>query len=295
MFNTRLLRDDVALHAFRTMASLVRRLGQPDVWDIEPYRPRRFQDYRRGRYSGHNQSSASSHLTGFEALRPRPRHDKNVSGWAQDSFAQIIAAVRPPALNWRLIPEAEQAQSPATDRALGDVFYGPQHCQSAGLFLTHVLLAIGRHIAFDPTLPELSHLGEDDEAEIVSALAGCAYLGQAMPLLKHAAELDRVTHDAAGAKDRRTKVSVETHLIFMSALVLSIHNQPPQKIIITLGHYINRARAEKVYRACRQIESYSAELKLIRFMNARTGSEARGPMRTASEPHFFQPQRISWI
>ena len=256
MFQTRLVREDDALLCFETLAFLTRRYGPPS-------RPPVPSPLHKSR--------------GIETLVHDAGDQRQVFDWAQDSYATLMDAMELDASEFRLVASVEGVV-PTT----GLLTFDPRRCDERGHFAANLIFDACEHKldGFDP--------GFEPSAfqQAVIQLTAAAYFRQGIALT---AMIEAATDALSGYGVPQR--FVENTLVFASCLVLSVCRQSPEQIVATYGPILSKTVRKKIRPACRQIEGYAPELKLIQVMGRNQATPPRGIVR----PQLgLQPQRISW-
>lgn len=262
MFQQRLIRDDDALIMFEALAFLIRQSGLPD----RPQVP-----------------SPLHKSQGLDSIVYDERDTRSVGDWAQDSFAAIVDDMAIDPSDLRLI---------ASTRSLSDdrrtLTFDPNRAQEPGVFVARLVLQLIelRMARFNPGVP----LTAIQRALI--RLSGCAYYRQGFAMSQC---LPALTEELSAWKVPQRLV--ENALMFSSCLTLTLRRQTPEQIVATYGSIVSKSARRKIRPACRQIDNFKPEVKLLQVIaeenRARTQSDD-STMPVFTETLGDQPQRISW-
>lgn len=262
MFQQRLIRDDDALIMFEALAFLIRQSGLP----ARPQVP-----------------SPLHKSQGLDSIVYDERDKRSVQDWAQDSFATILDGMAIDPTDLRLI---------ASTRPLSDdrstLTFDPDRAQEPGQFISRLALQLieQRMVRFNPGVP----LTAIQRALI--RLTGCAYYRQGFALTQC---LPALTEELSAWKVPQRLV--ENALVFSSCLTLIVRRQTPEQIVATYGSIMSKSVRRKIRPACRQIDNFKPEVKLLQVIaeekRAHTQSD-ESTMPIFTETLGDQPQRISW-
>lgn len=262
MFQQRLIRDDDALIMFEALAFLIRQSGLP----ARPQVP-----------------SPLHKSQGLDSIVYDERDTRSVQDWAQDSFAAILDGMAIDPTDLRLI---------ASSRPLSDdrstLTFDPDRAQEPGQFISRLALQLieQRMVRFNPGVP----LTAIQRALI--RLTGCAYYRQGFALTQC---LPALTEELSAWKVPQRLV--ENALVFSSCLTLIVRRQTPEQIVATYGSIMSKSVRRKIRPACRQIDNFKPEVKLLQVIaeekRAHTQSD-ESTMPIFTENLGDQPQRISW-
>lgn len=262
MFQQRLIRDDDALIMFEALAFLIRQSGLP----ARPQVP-----------------SPLHKSQGLDSIAYDERDTRSVQDWAQDSFATILDGMAIDPTDLRLI---------ASTRPLSDdrstLTFNPDRAQEPGQFISRLALQLieQRMVRFNPGVP----LTAIQRALI--RLTGCAYYRQGFALTQC---LPALTEELSAWKVPQRLV--ENALVFSSCLTLIVRRQTPEQIVATYGSIMSKSVRRKIRPACRQIDNFKPEVKLLQVIaeekRAHTQSD-ESTMPIFTETLGDQPQRISW-
>lgn len=262
MFQQRLIRDDDALIMFEALAYLIRQSGLP----ARPQVP-----------------SPLHKSQGLDSIVYDERDTRSVQDWAQDSFATILDGMAIDPTDLRLI---------ASTRPLSDdrstLTFDPDRAQEPGQFISRLALQLieQRMVRFNPGVP----LTAIQRALI--RLTGCAYYRQGFALTQC---LPALTEELSAWKVPPRLV--ENALVFSSCLTLIVRRQTPEQIVATYGSIMSKSVRRKIRPACRQIDNFKPEVKLLQVIaeekRAHTQSD-ESTMPIFTETLGDQPQRISW-
>ncbi len=262
MFQQRLIRDDDALIMFEALAFLIRQSGLP----ARPQVP-----------------SPLHKSQGLDSIVYDERDTRSVQDWAQDSFAAILDGMAIDPTDLRLI---------ASTRPLSDdrstLTFDPDRAQEPGQFISRLVLQLieQRMVRFNPGVP----LTAIQRALI--RLTGCAYYRQGFALTQC---LPALTEELSAWKVPQRLV--ENALVFSSCLTLIVRRQTPEQIVATYGSIMSKSVRRKIRPACRQIENFKPEVKLLQVIAEEKRAHAQSDESTMpifTETLGDQPQRISW-
>ena len=258
MFPTRLIRHNDALLMLETFAFLVRRYGLPERPIVpSPLRP----------------------CAGIDALVFDSARDGDVYDWARASLVHILEATNTPTGQLTLI--ASPVPYPQQDDLLS---FDPQRASQAGHFTARIILELAenRLRGFETELPLDSH------QNAIVRLSTCAFLRQGF-VLSHCLSPLQSELSEYGISQR----FIENVLVASACLGLSLRRQTPEQMIATYGMVMTRSARRKVKSACRQLDNFDAEIKLLRLFPRALSDrlDVSSAFMHALKP---QPQRISW-
>ena len=257
LFSQRLVREDDALLCLETLAFLIRRHGPPS----RPPVPSPLH---------------KSH--GLDMLFYDEDDERSVYDWAQDSYATVADCMQIDPDHFRLVSSVEPvAPTP------GLLTFDPRRVGEKGHYVSNLTLDIcaSRMDGFDPGFV----VNGFQPALVVLAAAAYHRAGLALTNVLPAVTEALAEH---GVPQR----FVENTLVFSACAVLSVLRQSPEQMVATYGPAITTQVRKKIRPACRQVESYGPELKLLQVMGERPKSVPRGCIRADLG---VQPQRISWM
>ncbi len=256
MFQPRIVRSDDALLVFETLAFLIRQYGSP----ARPIVP-----------------SPLHKSQGIETLVHDASDGREVFDWAQDNYATVNDAMGLNPAEFRFIASLEPVPE-----AADLVTYDPRLCGEKGRFVADLVLDLcdKKLATFDPEFEPSPF-----QAAVI-LLSAAAYFRQGF-VLTHLPEATRHALDHANTPQR----FVENILTFAACVALCVNRQSPEQIVATYGTILPKHIRKKVPATCRQIESFEAEIKLLRLMSEQKQPRPRGRIRTELTA---QPQRISW-
>lgn len=204
---------------------------------------------------------------------------RNVADWAQDTFGEIVCASGMGDWPLQLIAEAdgELLETPkilhnvntsqVIEAYLVDHFgrpmitYDPRRCYLPGYFVARIVLR----------LAELRMTGYSPEAGLsplmnrMLVMGTACYARQGFTLANLCEEVSAFLTQPADARNVPLRIVTNT-LCFTACLNLRVLKQSPEQIIATYGALMPRSFRGKVRRACKQIDGYEAELKLLQQM-----------------------------
>ena len=258
LFDSRLVREHDALLITETFAWLIRQYGPP----ARPPVP-----------------SPLHRVAGLEDIQFDPSDRRTAFDFAQDSFASVLQVMR-------MEPDGRALHACAHDQP-GFLTYDPARLEEPGYLVARLVIGLAAD-ALSLFRPDVEP-GPFGRATIL--LAGAAFFraGLSLPRLLPATtgELSQF-----GVPAR----FVENTLLFASCLALSVARQTPEQIVATYGPILSKTARRKIRPACRQIDEYDTEVKLLRVLGQPEAPAAafwgpRGLPRVAGA----QPQRTSWI
>ncbi|MEP3891995.1 MAG: hypothetical protein ABJN69_16180 [Hellea sp.] len=258
MFIGRLMREEDAYLQFEVMSWLIKRYGPPQAPKVP----------------------SPIHKT--EQLSDLCWHEddvRTVFDWAQDSFGRIKSECGMEDWSIQIAPQPDErfdsrhmqfSQSWNTDSkepyyvdgyGRPVIHYDPRHCEDPGYFAARVIIKLAEIKLMNFT-PErgISPL----QSGILTLTAVC-YMRQGFAL---AALPDAVTHYLTREGDT-AKVPpriINNTLVFSNCLMMLSRKLTPEQIVASYGCIIPKAHRKKIRPACKQIESYTAEIKVIRLL-----------------------------
>jgi len=160
------------------------------------------------------------------------------------------------------------------------IFYDPSACENAGYFPTVTLMQFAE-IRCRPFQPEA---GLNPLMQSMLILASATYNGQGFclaNLVPNISEFLTAENDTRKIPHRL----IENTVCFATCLGLRVMHQSPEQIIATYGTLMSQSFRKKIRQACRQIDSYDAELKLLQILakpNAENLTDAHWGPRAIS-------------
>ena len=258
MFIGRVMRDEDAYLQFEIMSWLISRYGPPR----NPKVP-----------SPLHKSERLSELSWCED------DTRTVFDWAQDTFGQIKSECGMSDLSIQIAPYPGQsfgtrhmkfAQSwntkskePYRVDGYGRpvIHYNPADCEKPGCFAARVIVKLAE-IKLMSFIPEkgVSPL----QSGILTLTAAC-YMRQGFTL---SAMPEAVAYYLTGESDTALvpRRIIENTLAFSNCLMLLAKKLTPEQIIATYGPLMTKSYRKKIRPACKQIESYEAEIKTMRLL-----------------------------
>ncbi|GLQ22044.1 hypothetical protein ACFFUB_08290 [Algimonas porphyrae] len=264
MFQQRLVREDDADLILECFAFLIRRWGLPE----RPAVP-----------------SPLHKSQGLETLYYGSGDTRSVPDWAQDNLANVLygAGVQSDDLT---LSESPAGPGRLTEKADAALSYDPARAAEPGHYVSELMLQLAarRMADFEPGFV----LGGPQKALIL--LSACAFMRQGFALI-HCQSMLQNTFSSWGVPAR----AIEAQLLFAACLGLTVRRQTPEQIIATYGSLMSPTVRRKVRPACRQIETYAPEVKLLQTLADPTYRAAQDRPRGRIRPELTsQPQRISW-
>lgn len=271
LMNPRLVREQDALLQFEIMAWLIRRSGPP----ARPTVP-----------------SPLHKTASFESLYWDETDSRSVFDWADDNFGAIKSDCKMDDWTVTVIPAGDgidpmsvtptreltspQSQTPYVVDLHGRpvFFYDPRDCVEPGYFTARTILRLAelRLTGFESASP-LSTLSAR-----MAVLTTACYARQGFTLANLPREVSAFLtsdHDLRAVPHR----VVMNTLCFSTCLALRIKRQSEEMILATYGTRMPKVFRRKVRQACRQIDSFDQELKLLQIMSEPKPHFAANPAR----------------
>ena len=258
MFIGRLMRDEDAYLQFEIMSWLISRYGPPR----NPKVP-----------------SPLHKAEQLSELSWREDDTRTVFDWAQDTFGRIKSECGMSDWSIQVAPYPDEpfdichmqfAQSwnmnskePYYIDGYGRpvIHYDPRHCEKLGYFAARVIIKLAE-IKLMSFIPErgISPL----QSGILTLTAAC-YMRQGFTM---AALPDAIGYYLTREVDTAPvpRRIIENTLAFSNCLMLLAKKLTPEQIIATYGPLMTKSYRKKIRPACKQIESYEAEIKTIRLL-----------------------------
>lgn len=242
MFNTRLIREDDALLQFEAFSWLIQNYGMPS----RPPVP-----------SPLHKTPQISDLK-YDALDTRP-----VTLWAEDNFAAIknICAMSTDEVHLIPVDEFERLELSGFEGERDYVVYDPTCCNETAYFPTAVLLQLAdirsRDLQGEAGLTLLTR-------NMVVLITG-AYNGTGFSLANMVVDISDVITPSRAFRRMPYRL-IENTLCFGTCLSLMVQRQSMEQIIATYGTLMPPSFRRKVRLACRQIETYKEDVKLLQVM-----------------------------
>ncbi len=258
MFNSRLMRDEDAFLQFELMAWLINRYGPPKAPKVP---------------------SPIHKTEQFFDMCWQETDTRTVFNWAEDTFAEIKSVCNMEDWSVQIAPCADEpvqtkhmlfAQSWNMDSkelyyvdgyGRPVIHYDPRHCEEPGYFAARIILKLAeiRLMNFTP---------ENGISPLMSGiltLTAASYMGQGFIL---AALPDAISYYLTREEDTQAVPLriINNTLAFSSSLVLLSRKQTTEQIIATYGTLMSKAFRKKIRPACKQIQSYKPEIKLMRML-----------------------------
>ena len=258
MFIGRLMRDEDAFLQFEIMSWLLRRYGPPK----NPKVP-----------------SPLHKTEGLSDLAWQEDDARSVFDWAEDNFGRIKCECGMDDWSIQIAPHPDEpldarhmqfAQSwnmnskePYYVYVYGRpvIHYDPRHCTDPGYFAARVIIKLAE-IKLMNFIPEqgISPL----QSGILTLTTAC-YMRQGFTM---AALTEAVgyylTHERDTAPVPRR--IIENTLAFSTCLMLLSRKLAPEQIIATYGSLMPKGFRKKIRPACKQVESYKPEIKMMRLL-----------------------------
>lgn len=267
----RLIREDDALLQFETMAWLIRCYGAP----VRP-----------------NVPSPLHKSPTLENLRWDPSDSRSVFDWAEDSFGAIKSDCHMDDWDLSVIPAGDSVDpdSVLPTRVVAQantqrphyvdlhgrpvLFYDPARCGEAGYFTARAILRLAelRSAAFESEII-LSPL-----MTRIITLTAASYSRQGFALANVTASVSDFLTSDTDMRSIPERVLIDT-LCFSTCLALRIRHQSEGMILATYGTRMPKAFRKKVRLACRQIDAYEQDLKLLQIMSEPRAHHAVNPAR----------------
>jgi len=152
------------------------------------------------------------------------------------------------------------------------IHYDPRHCSEPGYFAARIILKLAE-IKLMNFVPER---GISPLQSGILTLAAAAYMGQGFTLaaLPKAVALYLTKEDDTSPVPQRV---IDNSLAFSSCTTLLAKNLSPEQIVATYGSIMSKHLRKKIRPACKQIESYTPEIKVLRLLTtpAKDNFESR--------------------
>ena len=168
--------------------------------------------------------------------------------------------------------------APPEDR----LHYDPARVSEPGHFVTTLMLQLAARRMADYA-PDVALAGPQKALVLLTA---CAFMRQGFALI-HCQDVLQTAFSDWGVPAR----AIEAQLLFAACLGLTLRRQTPEQMIATYGSLMSAATRRKVRPACKQLDGYDAEVKLLRTM---AGGDQAGAASVGRPALRAQPQRISW-
>jgi len=271
LLNNRLVREKDALLQFETMAWLIRRYGSP----TRPPVP-----------------SPLHKSVSFEDVYWDETDSRSVFDWADDHFGAIKSDCQMDDWTVTVIPAGDgiDPMSVAPTRQLASAsnqapyivdlhgrpvfFYDPRDCVEPGYYTARAVLRLAelRLTGFE------SADGLSGLTGRMAVLTAACYARQGFTLANLPRDVSTYMtsdHDLRAVPHR----VVMNTLCFSTCLALRIKHQSEEMILATYGTRMPKTFRRKVRQACRQIDSYAQELKLLQVMSEPAPHHATNPAR----------------
>lgn len=258
MFNSRLMRDEDAFLQFELMAWLINRYGPPKAPKVP---------------------SPIHKTEQFYDTCWREEDTRTVFDWAEDMFGAIKSACDMDGWSIQIAPCADEpVQSKhmrfAQEWNMGGkepyyvdgygrpvIHYDPRHCEEPGYFAARLILKLAE-------IRLMNFVPENGVSPLMSGiltLTAAAYMGQGFVL----ASLPDVISYYLTREDDTQPVPpriINNTLAFSGSLVLLARRQMPEQIVATYGTLMTKPFRKKIRPACKQIQSYKPELKMMQML-----------------------------
>lgn len=271
LMNPRLVREKDALLQFEIMAWLIRRHGPP----ARPTVPSPL----------HKSSS-------LEDLHWDASDSRSVFDWADDSFGMIKSDCRMDDWTVTVIPAGDgvdpssvmptrQLASPHSHAPyIVDLhgrpvfFYDPRDCVEPGYFTARAVLRLAelRLTGFESATPLSGFTGR------MAVLTAACYGRQGLALANLPRDVSAFLTSDQDLRAVPHRVVMNT-LCFSTCLALRIRRQSEEMILATYGARMPKVFRRKIKQACRQIDSFEQELKLLQVMSEPAPHHATNPAR----------------
>lgn len=258
MFIGRLMRDEDAYLQFEVMAWLLQRYGPPK----KPKVP-----------------SPIHKIEKLSDLSWREDDTRTVFDWAQDNFGRIKYECGMDDWSVQIAPRPDEpfdarhmqfaqpwnmdSKEPYFVDGYGRpvIYYDPRHCEEAGYFSARMIIKLAeiKLMNFVPAQ------GISPLQSGVLALTTACYMRQGFNIaaLPEAAAYYLTRESDTAPVPRRI---IDNTLAFSSSLMLRSCNLSPEQIIATYGSLMHKKFRKKIRPACKQVESYKPEIKLMRLL-----------------------------
>jgi len=269
MFIGRLMRDEDAFLQFEVMSWLIKRYGPTK----NPKVP-----------------SPIHKIEQLSDLYWNEDDSRTVFDWAQDNFGRIKSECGMNDWSVQIMPRPDEpfdsrhmqfSQSWNTDSkepyyvdgyGRPVIHYDPHHCIEPGYFAARVIIKLAE-IKLMNFVPQQ---GISPLQSGILTLTAASYMRQGFTM---AALPEAVTYYLTREGDTSSvpRRIIDNTLAFSTCLMLLSHKLAPEQIIATYGSIMTKSFRKKIRPACKQIESYESEIKLIRLLThpARDSFENR--------------------
>lgn len=258
MFIGRLMRDEDAFLQFEVMSWLINRYGSPKAPKVP---------------------SPIHKTEQLSDLCWREDDSRTVFDWAQDNFGRVKSECGMEDWSIQIAPQPDEpfdsrhmqfSQSWNTDGkepyyvdgyGRPVIHYDPRHCEEPGYFVARVIIKLAeiKLMNFTPD-KGVSPL----QSGILTLTAAC-YMRQGFNL---AALPEAVAHylTREGDTAKVPQRIIDNTLVFSNCLTMLSRKLMPEQIVATYGTIMPKAHRKKIRPACKQVESYRSEIKLMRLL-----------------------------
>lgn len=247
MFNTRLVREEDALLYAETLAQLIQKFGPVQ-------RPK-----------------VPSPLHKSDRLFRQAWTDTDmriVTDWAHDNFITIKSQCNMD--DWAvdiypLIPHEnpEQLQDGFLDEEGNTIiFYNPERCHETGYFSAHIILKLAE-LRLSQTQSEYA---QSPLMKRMAILSAACYNRQGFNLMNLTPYISEYLTNKFDEKPIPIRL-IENTLCFTTIMALRVRRQSNEQIIATYGQLIPKTCRKKITQACKQVEDYKNDIKLMQIMN----------------------------
>lgn len=258
MFKNRLMRDEDAFLQFELMAWLINRYGPPKTPQVPSpiHKAQQFYD-----------------------MCWSEEDTRTVFDWAEDTFCTIKCACNMEGWSVQIAPCADEpvqnrhmrfaqewnmgSKEPYYVDGYGRpvIHYDPRHCSEPGYFAARIILKLAeiRLMNFTP---------ENGVSPLMSGmltLTAAAYMGQGFVLAALPAAISYYLTREDDTQPVPLRI-INNTLAFSGSLVLLSQRQMPEQIIATYGTLMTKPFRKKIRPACKQIQSYKPELKMMQML-----------------------------
>ena len=259
MFVGRLMRDEDAFLQFEVISWLIRRYGPP------------------------RKAAVPSPIHRVETLSELCLSEddmRTVFDWAQDNFGHIKSTCGMEDWSIQIAPYPDQPDStrhlhfsqswnidsrePYYVDGYGRpvIHYDPAHCTQPGYFSAHVILKLAE-IKLMNFAPEQ---GISPLQSSIITLTAASYMRQGFTL----AALPEAVSYYLTCEDNKSHLPqrvIDNTLTFSTCLTLLSRKLTPEQIVATYGSLMSKSLRKKIRPACKQIETYSTEIEVMRLIS----------------------------
>ena len=259
MFIGRLMRDEDAYLQFEVMAWLIRRYGPPKKAAVPSpiHKTKQLSDLH------------------WQEDDTRPVFD-----WAEDNFGQVKSECGMSDWPIQIAPYPHEPYDTTRMRFSQNwnmdsrepyyvdgygrpvIHYDPRRCSEPGYFVARIILKLAEIKLMNFT-PER---GISPLQSGILTLSTAAYIGQGFTL---AALPNAVAHYLEREEDtsRVPQRVVDNALAFSTCTTLLARKLSAEQIVATYGSVMSKKLRKKIRPACKQIESYTSEIKTLRLLS----------------------------